>query len=312
MKHLAIITILVFISQVAFSQQAEEFYEKAKTKEKQKDFQYASILIDKAIELNDTNIWYWLKKAEIQLNMEESYLTIDYIKRAISIDSTNSEPYNRAGSYYNSRGLKDSSIYMYNKAIRFAENDTIRYSYVMNRGTAKISVMDYKGALEDFKDVLNFKPNDIGCLNNIGNVYKKLGETEKAIQTLKKVIILDENLIGPYINLGLIYTEIDSLDNAIEYFDKALNISPDEPLLFSNRGFTYYKMGNYKLALKDINKSLKGYPTNSYAYKNLALVYFKMDLINEGCTALKYAEHYEYEKRYGDEVKSLIRQYCEN
>lgn len=143
-------------------------------------------------------------------------------------------------------------------------------------------------------------------------MYKKTGMTDSAIIVMHQIISIDENMIGPYINLGLLYTEIDSLTKALEYYEKALVLAPDEPLIYSNRGFAYYKLGQYDLALADINKSLNAYPTNSYAFKNLALVYIKLELFEEACNALRYAENYGYRTRYGKEVFELQQQYCKN
>lgn len=152
MRNILVITLLLLFTQIAFSQTADQYYNKAIDKEEQKDFLYASVLIDKAIQLNDTNIWYWLKKAEIKMNMSESELAINYIKTAISIDPANAEPYNRAGAFYDSRGYNDSAVYMYNMAMNKAQSDAQKFSYLMNLGAAKISVMDYEGALNDFRE----------------------------------------------------------------------------------------------------------------------------------------------------------------
>ena len=311
MKHvLSVALLLAFF--IARAQNAEYYFEKAKEKEQQKDFQYASVLIDKAIQQNGTNAWYYLKKAEIQLELPRPHDAIRYIKKAILLDTTLAEAYNRAGGFYNSRGYKDSSMVMYDQAIKLAKNDTARHAYLLNRGALKIIFMDYKGSLADFEEVLRFDPDNLACLNNIANTYKELGRTDQAISTMKKAIALDKNSIGPYINLGLLYAEIDSLDNSILYFNKAIAIEPEQALIYSNRGFTYYKLKRYNDAVRDINKSLSLYPTNAFAYKNLALVYFAIDKMEEGCTALKYAEHYGFEKRYGQEVNDLKKKHCKH
>ena len=310
MKHITVSILLISLSQFVYAQTGEYFFEKAKIKEEQKDYQYASILIDKAIQLDDTNIWYWLKKAEIQLNTKEPYLAIKYIKRAISIDSTKSEPYNRGGTFYESRGLIDSSIYMYNKAIKFAKNDTIRYSYIQNRGNSKAAKRDFEGARIDYELALKFDPNDAGSLNNIASIYRQLGMPNEAIESLKKLISIDSLLIGSYINLGFAYSKLDSLDLAIKYFDRALTLDSNEALVYSNRGYTYYKKENYSKALSDINKSISLYPTNAYAYRNLALVYLSLNSSKEACTALDFAKKYGFTQRYGGEVEELINNHC--
>lgn len=310
MKYLSFILLWVFLIPFARAQTAEDFFEKAKIQEEKKDFQYASILIDKAIQLDDTNMWYWLEKADIQLNLDDSYLAIESIRKAIAIDSTQPEPYNRAGSYYQNRGIIDSAINMYDMAINLAPNDSSRFSYLHNRGSAKVSERDFEGGRLDYESVLKFDPNDIATLNNIASVYRQLDMPYKAIECLEKVISIDSLFIGPYINLGFAYSKLDSLDLAIKYFDKATEIDPDQPLIYSNRGYVYYKKGDYTKALTDINKSLEIYPTNAYAYRNLALVYLKTNNMQEACTVLDYAQYYGFTQRYGNEVEELINEHC--
>jgi tetratricopeptide (TPR) repeat protein len=310
MRILFLIVKLLLMGCHLFAQSGEEFYEKALQKEKQNDLPYASLLIDKAIGMEPGNIWYVLKKAEIHIGLKQYQEAVASISAAIAIDTTFSESYNFAGRFFSSGGFFQEAIEMYDQAIHYAKNDTLRHSYIMNRGTAKSVYMDYENALKDFEQVLAFNPESIGCLNNTAQTYVKLNQPQKAIETFKKVISLDGSFIGPYINLGLLYTELDSLDLAIEYFNQALEISSEEALLFSNRGFAYYKLGDYRLALRDVNKSLSMYPSNSFAYKNLALIYFALGKNEEACSALDYAEYYGYAKFYGQEVNELKSSKC--
>ena len=294
----------------AKSQTAEEYSDLATKKSEQKDFQYAMVLINKAIAIDGKSQWYYLQKAEIQFKLSGPEDAIKIVKSAISLDNKKAEPYNRAGSYYGSLGMADSAIAMYNDAIKYAENDTIKNSYITNRGTAKLGIRDFKGAIIDFETALVFDPMNIAALNNASGCYSELGMMDKSIATLKKIIKLDSTFIGPYINLGFNYSDTDSLDLALKYFNKALKIDPKEPSTINNRGYVYYKKGDFTSALTDINLSIKLYPTNSYAYRNLALVYIAMKKNNEACTALGYAKDYGFEQHYGSEVSELISKYC--
>jgi len=312
MRQLTTGILIVFYVPFIVCQSDEAFYDKALEKMEIEDYQYAAVMIDKAIHLNDTNFWFWLKKAEIATALHDPHLTIGCIKKAIEIDSTKSEPYNRAGSFYESLAVADSSICMYNKAIKLATSDTLKFYYLQNRGSVKAKTRDFEGARIDLERVLEFDANDLGALNNIAPVYRQLNMPNKAIDCLEKVISLDSSWVGPYINLGFAYSALDSFDLAIAFFNQALVLEPDQPLVYSNRGHTYYKIGEYGKAINDINKSISLYPTNSYAYRNLALVYLALDGKNEACNALDYASYYGFTVRYGNEVDELIVEHCKN
>jgi tetratricopeptide (TPR) repeat protein len=289
---------------------AKDFYGKAKAKEEQKDYQYALQLINKAVELNDTNVWYRLEKADIQWKLNALDEAIKTVKAAIRLNPSEPESYSRAGTFYSARGMSDSSIFMYNQAIQLATIDSVKMIYLLNRGTAKEGYMDYKGSLEDLLKVLAINPNYVAGLNNISNVYIELGDTARAIVIMKRLITLVPDFVGPYVNLGLTYTEMDSLKEALAYFNKAVELSPLEPLIYNNRGFLFYKMKLYDRALVDVNKSLAMYSTNSYGYKNRARIYFALNKIEEGCADLDAARHYGFEQSYGQEVNELKKKFC--
>jgi tetratricopeptide (TPR) repeat protein len=251
-----------------------------------------------------------MQKAEIELKLYGPREAISTVTKALKLNRKNSEYYNRIGSYYESSGYADSAIFMYNIAIKYAKTDTIKYAYILNRGTAKTSKRDFVNAKTDYESVLEFNPNDIGTLNNIAHVYRELGMSNKGIQSLKKIIQLDSSFVGSYLNLGFCYSEMDSLKQALYYFNFALKLDPKEAVAYNNRGHLYYKLKNYAAALKDINYSISLYPTNSYAYRNLALVYLATNKTYEACETLKFAKDYEFEKRYGDEVNILISKHC--
>lgn len=308
--------ILAFVSvfltgTFTMGQSAEEYSEMAESKIEQGNYQYAMVLIEKAIIKNDTNLAYYFKKAKIQFELTGPLDAINILKYAISINSENQEVYNRLGIYYKSAGMADSAIIMYDQAIYYAKNDSSKYDYILNRGSAKASKQDFDEAIKDYERVLNFNPEHIAALNNISRVYQQNGMFEKSIECLEKIISIDDSIIWSYVNLGFIYSKLENFDVAIEYFDKAAIIDPNEALIYSNRGYAYFKKLNYSKAIEDINLSLKLYPTNSYAYRNLALVYIAMDKISEACNALNFANKYGFEKRYGSEVMDLMNDYCE-
>ena len=312
MKKIIILLLLIIPFKWIFSQSEEDFIKLSNEKFEKKDFKYALVLIEKVIALDVTNQWYYLKKAEIEFNLYGPMQALKTVKKSIRINSKTAEPYNRAGLFYSSAGYADSAILMFDLAIKNSnDNDTMRFTYLLNRGSAKAAVMDFTGAAKDYETVLSFNPNDLGALNNVATVYDELGYLDKTIRILKNVISIDSTMIGSYINLGFQYSKMDSLNLAIQYFDKALALDPNEALVYSNRGYAYYKKGNYTKALEDINFSIRLYPSNSYAYRNLALIYIATNSIKEACTALNYADFYGFEKNYGTEVAQLIAKYCE-
>lgn len=310
MKKLLLIFFIAGFICPAQSQTAAELAEMSSRKAAAKDYRGALTLINKAISLNDTNQWYYMDKADIEFSLYGLRPALMVLSQAKAINRKNPELYNRMAGYYMGVNMNDSAVSMYNVAIKMADTDTLKKNYLLNRGAAKENMRDFKGAVEDYEQVLAFNPNDLAALNNAAAAYDDLGRTDKSIAYLKKVIVIDPTFIGPYVNLGFIYSGMDSLDLAIRYFDKALSYEPGEALSYNNRGYVYYKKGDYKNALKDINHSLELLKGNSYAYRNLALVYLATQKSSEACDALETAKRFGFAENYGPEVDELIQKHC--
>lgn len=310
MKKLSLILLMLFTCSFAYSQDAEYYIEKANQKIEQGDYHYSLFLIEKAIELAPSKQWYYTLKAEVQFQLSDARKAINTAHKAILLDNKNSMPYNQVAKFYTSVGMSDSAMIMYGKAIKYAENDTIKHDHIISRGAAKSAVRKYEEALKDYQMALDFNPSNVAALNNIAATYDALGQNHKGIEYLKKVVDIDSTFIGAYINIGFIYSKMDSSDLAILYFDKALKINPKQALVYSNRGYAYYKKKEYTKALEDINYSIQLYPTNPYAYRNLALIYIALNKMQEACDALSYAKHYRFQQIHGNEVSELIEKYC--
>lgn len=310
MKKLLLIIALAGLMCSAKSQTAAELSDMSRQKAEAKDYKSALALIDKAISLNDTNQWYYINKADIEFRLYGLRPALMVLSQARAINRKNPEVYNRIAGYYMGANMNDSAISMYNVAIKMADTDTLKKAYLLNRGAAKENMRDFKGAVEDYEQVLAFNPNDLPALNNAAAAYDDLGRVDKSIAYLKKVIVIDPTFIGSYVNLGFIYSGMDSLDLAIYYFNKALSYEPGEALSYNNRGYVYYKKGEYKQALNDINRSLELLKGNSYAYRNMALVYLAMHKDSEACDALETAQHFGFAENYGPEVDELIQKHC--
>ena len=56
-----------------------------------------------------------------------------------------------------------------------------------------------------YYQILEINPNHINSLNNLGSIFKDLGQNDKAIRSYQKAIKLNPNFFNPSYNLGLIF-----------------------------------------------------------------------------------------------------------
>jgi tetratricopeptide (TPR) repeat protein len=288
---------------------ADSLVKKAELKEKDKDYFYAIILLEKAIKANpeDPKLYYYKGKLEYKMkSYNESRKTLQI---AISKFPTQSEPMKEMASFFEKTYALDSSLYYYGKAIKMAENDSLKYLYHSMRGYVYYLKIDYSKAKKDYEIAVENQPENAYAFNGLSLTYRRLKNYDQAIFYLKKMVKFDTTA-SSLMNLGLVYTEIDSLETAMKYFTEAVDKDPTMAYTYSNRGECYYKMGDYEKALKDINYSIKLFPQNPWVYKNKAKVFIAQGKFSDACIELTRAKDMGYGQMYGDEVNMLIKKNC--
>lgn len=111
------------------------------------------------------------------------------------------------------------AIIFYNKAIIL---DSSRVDYYMARANARLSVIDYKGSLQDFTKVIQLDPMKAEAYLSRGEIKIYMKEfTDEAAADLIKAIQLDDKLTNAYYNLGVVKYVQHDLETACINWKKA-------------------------------------------------------------------------------------------
>ena len=156
----------------------------------------------------------------------------------------------------------------------------------------------YKETIGDNNDTKNLIPI-ANLYNEIGLVYYKQGDYEKALEYYRKALVIKEKQLGnnhpstsiTYNNIGLVYKKQGDYKKALEYYRKALAIRekvlgkehPDTATTYNNIGGVYYKQGDYEKMMEYYKKSLairekvlvKEHPSTATTHSNIGEVYRK-------------------------------------
>ncbi|MXS82003.1 tetratricopeptide repeat protein [Nitrosomonas oligotropha] len=150
---------------------------------------------------------------------------------------------------------------------------------------------DTQKALTAYQRSTELDPDNLDGWNNLGHLYQRIGELEKAenaYTTVQKLSLLQLNRAGEaaaYGNLGVIYWTRGELNRTIEYYEKALVI--DEELKhkagmacdYGNLGLVYQTRGDLECAIEyhekalAINKVLGCKEGMASQYANLGSIY---------------------------------------
>lgn len=106
--------------------------------------------------------------------------------------------------------------------------------------------------------------------NNLGDVYSKEGDKQKAIQMFQKAIELDPNYNHAYHNLANTYLEVGDVQNAITNFEKSIQVDPNLYQSYYKLGLIYFNQKEYDKATQYFQETLKispNYEPAIYAYQ---------------------------------------------
>ena len=123
--------------------------------------------------------------------------------------------------------------------------------------------------------------------NNLGDLYGRRGDLERAAQEFKRAIELKPNYADAYHNLANTYHQMGKDDLAIENYQKALSFGPHLWQSHQNLAAIYFNQEKYELALEELEKAIKVSPNNANLYTNLGIVYLKLGKKEKAKAALK-------------------------
>ena len=115
--------------------------------------------------------------------------------------------------------------------------------------------------------------DDVGIFYNLGIVYEKLKNYNKAKDAYIRAIELDNKFYDAIYNLGLVYNELKEYDSAIEAFNKVLEDDSEDSNTYFNIGLAYFKKGDYINAIDNFQKTIDINDDDLYAHFYLGNIF---------------------------------------
>ena len=131
---------------------------------------------------------------------------------------------------------------------------------------------DYQKAIEEFQKAIELKPNYGDAYHNLANVYHLMNRDDLAQENYEKALSFNPNLWQSYQNLAAIYFIQEKFDLAKEFMEKAIKINPENIDLHINMGILYSNLGDKQKAKEEFGKALQIDPQNQKAKQQLELI----------------------------------------
>ncbi len=129
---------------------------------------------------------------------------------------------------------------------------------------------DKQRALKEFSRAIELKPNYADAYHNLGNTYREMGNLEKAMESYLMAARLNPNLWQSYQNIAALYFQSKQYDLALQYIQKAISVNPKNLNLYINLGVVYLAEGNKEKAKEEFSKVLSADSTNQVAQAGYA------------------------------------------
>ena len=153
-------------------------------------------------------------------------------------------------------------------------------------------------ALKAIKEARKTYPNDLNLILTQGDIYFKLGETEKFGEIMKQAIKEDPTNHLLFFNLGVISADQKKNEEAKEYYKKAIELKPDYGDAYMNLAVVI--LDEEKAIVEQMNKNLSDFD----AYD--ALILKQKDVYKR---ALPYLEKADEFGRSMNTVQTLMNIY---
>ena len=101
-----------------------------------------------------------------------------------------------------------------------------------------------KEALQHLLYLKEFFSDDSGIYYNLGIVYEKIKQYNKATDAYQTAIKLAPEEADAYFNLGLVYIEQKKYDEGIECFKNVLKVDENDSNTYFSLGICYFKKGD--------------------------------------------------------------------
>ena len=138
-------------------------------------------------------------------------------------------------------------------------------------GLATVAYLDgdFAEAIKHFSKLTMLAPSESRYYTNIGAIYNRLGEHQKACDALRKAIQRNKKCAESYYNLGIAQRKLKQNAMAVSAYKEAIKLNPSMAEAYQNLGNTYIDMGNLQMAIVNFKKALELKPNFAKARNGL-------------------------------------------
>ena len=145
--------------------------------------------------------------------------------------------------------------------------------YLKELGSIYVKAGEDEKAIPYYQQIITYYPHYIEAMNSLGAIYRRLKRYDESIAILQKAKDEGRDSASVNYNMGFTYKEMGKYDEAIESFESVINENPDDVLAYNHLGSIYYSQKNYEKSITSYRRGLQVDPNHPILNYNLARCY---------------------------------------
>jgi len=216
------------------------------------------------------------------------------MEKAVAIDPDFAMAYRSMAMGYNNLGLMSERDKYMQKALESSHRSSDRERYRIQGDFYLSSEKTYDKAIESYNKLLELYPEDSIANNNLGLLYYRLEEWDKAIERFDVCRRIKAVFMPSYGGLADSYRAKGMNEKAAGALEFYLNNVSDDASIHQELAHDYLHQGKYALAQTEIDKAVTLDPTQflNFFYSGL-ISYYKQDFAKAEEEYLKLLEREE-------------------
>jgi tetratricopeptide (TPR) repeat protein len=178
----------------------------------------------------------------------------------------------------------------------------------LQRGFIKLNQGNLKGALDNFRRVLQKDAKSVEALNALAVAQYRLNQFQDAVMSLHAAILLRPTQSNLYGNLGaVLYGSRDFL-GAVTSFQKAARLDPKDAFAYYGMGLSLIQQRDYRKAIAAFQRAVIINDQDAHSYYGLGYVHFQLGDLPAAIAAIGKAKQRNpvYANRYETFLKHCL------
>lgn len=160
-------------------------------------------------------------------------------------------------------------------------DDPSNVDYLKELGSIYVKNNEDEKAIPYYEQIITFYPHYIEAMNSLGAIFRRLKRYEESIQILQRALDEGRQTAAVNYNLGFTYKEMGDFDDAIDAFTAVINENPSDVLAYNHMGSIYLAEKQYDKAIASYRKGLQVDPNHPILNYNLACTYNQAKMPND-------------------------------